>query len=156
MREQTDGYIVNISSVGGKIWEPLGSWYHATKFAVEGLSNSLRVEVARFGIKVVIIEPGVIRSEWSDISADHLEATGTDSAYSDQALGVARALRGANGRRLASDPQVVAAAIGKSVSSRRPRTRYAVGGGAGFILFVQRLLTDRGFDRFIARTVGAA
>ncbi|MEC5151858.1 oxidoreductase [Cryobacterium sp. GrIS_2_6] len=156
MREQKDGYVVNISSVGGKIWEPLGSWYHATKFAVEGLSNSLRVEVARFGIKVVIIEPGVIRSEWSDISADHLEATSTGTAYSDQAAGVARALRGANNQRLASEPQVVATAIGKAVSSRRPRTRYAVGGGAGFILFVQRLLTDRGFDRFIARTIGAA
>src|SRR5215207_11623280 len=64
MRAQRDGYIVNISSMGGKIWEPLGSWYHASKFAVEGLSDSLRVEVAEFGIKVVIIEPGTIRSEW--------------------------------------------------------------------------------------------
>ena len=155
MREQRDGYIINISSVGGKIWEPLGSWYHATKFAVEGLSNSLRVEVARFGVKVVVIEPGLIRTEWSGIAADHLEAASEGSAYGDQAAAIARSLRGANGQSLASDPQVVAAAIGKAVASSRPRTRYAVGGGAGFILFLQRVLPDRGFDRFIERALGS-
>jgi NAD(P)-dependent dehydrogenase (short-subunit alcohol dehydrogenase family) len=74
MRAQRDGYIVNISSIGGKIWEPLGSWYHATKFAVEGLSDSLRTEVAGFGVKVIVIEPGAIRTEWAAISADNLEA----------------------------------------------------------------------------------
>lgn len=156
MREQRDGYIVNISSVGGKIWEPLGSWYHATKYAVEGLSNSLRVEVARFGIKVVVIEPGLIRSEFSDISADHLEATSEGSAYSDQASAVVRALRGVNDRRLTSDPQVVARAIGRAVSRTRPRTRYAVGGGARSVLFLESVLSDRGFDRFVDRALGTA
>jgi NAD(P)-dependent dehydrogenase (short-subunit alcohol dehydrogenase family) len=85
MRAQRDGYIVNISSMGGKIWEPLGSWYHASKFAVEGLSDSLRVEVAEFGIKVVIIQPGSIRSEWSGIAADNLEATSANTPYAAQA-----------------------------------------------------------------------
>src|SRR6185312_16325893 len=75
MRAQGDGYIVNISSMGGKIWEPLGSWYHAAKFAVEGLSDSLRAEVSGFGIKVVIIEPGNIRTEWGGIAAEKLEQT---------------------------------------------------------------------------------
>lgn len=154
MRAQKDGYIVNVSSMGGKIWEPLGSWYHATKFAVEGLSDSLRVEVAPFGVKVVVIEPGVIRSEWSEISADTLEASSAGSAYSRQVVAMVRALRGANANRIASSPRVVAAAIGKVVTTARPRTRYAVGGGARSILFVNRVLTDRGFDRFIRRAYG--
>jgi len=157
MRAQRDGYIVNVSSVGGKIWEPLGSWYHATKFAVEGLSDSLRAEVAGFGVKVVVIEPGAIRTEWAAISADNLEAASAGTPYREQARFVSGTLRATDKSRLTSGPAVVADAIGKAVQSPRPRTRYAVGGGARSILFTQRLLTDRGFDRFIRtayRTVG--
>src|SRR6185437_12609789 len=65
MRAQKSGKIINVTSIGGKIWEPLGAWYHATKFAVEGLSDCLRAEVAEFGIKVVVVEPGSISSEWA-------------------------------------------------------------------------------------------
>jgi len=149
MRAQRDGYIVNISSIGGKIWEPLGSWYHATKFAVEGLSDSLRAEVAQFGIKVIVIEPGAIRTEWAAISADNLQAASADTPYQEMARFVGGALRTADTSRLTSGPAVVANAIGKAVQSPRPRTRYAVGGGARSVLFAQRVLTDRGFDRFI-------
>ena len=152
-RAKRDGYIVNISSIGGKIWEPLGSWYHATKFAVEGLSDSLRAETAAFGIKVVIIEPGVIKSEWAAISADTLDAASGGSAYGDQARKLAANYRSVNGERIASDPIVVARAIGRAVTSRRPKTRYAVGGGASLVLFVKRILPDRAFDRFIRRTL---
>jgi short-subunit dehydrogenase len=149
MRAQRDGYIVNISSIGGKIWEPLGSWYHATKFAVEGLSDSLRAEVAGFGIKVIVIEPGAIRTEWAAISADNLEAASAGTPYREQARFVSGTLRATDKSRLTSGPAVVADAIGRAVQSPRPRTRYAVGGGARSILLTQRLLTDRGFDRFI-------
>jgi NAD(P)-dependent dehydrogenase (short-subunit alcohol dehydrogenase family) len=151
MRAQHDGYIVNISSVGGKMWEPMGSWYHATKFAVEGLSDSLRAEVAAFGIKVIVIEPGAIRTEWSAISADHLDATSASTAYRDQAALVSGMLR-AGYSRTASDPSVVASAIARAVQRSRPRTRYAVGGWARSLLLVNRLLTDRAFDRFLRRT----
>ena len=151
MRAQHDGYIVNISSIGGKIWEPLGSWYHATKFAVEGLSDSLRAETAQFGIKVVIIEPGIIKSEWAGISADTLEAASKGSAYAELAGKLAANYRSVNDGRLASDPIVIAKAIGRAVTSKRPRTRYAVGGGAPLILFAKRILSDRAFDGFIAR-----
>lgn len=157
MRAQRDGYIVNISSIGGRIWEPLGSWYHATKFAVEGLSDSVRAEVAGFGIKVIVIEPGAIRTEWAAISADNLEAASAGTPYREQARFVSGALRATDKSRLTSGPAVVANAIARAVQSPRPRTRYAVGGGARSILFTQRLLTDRGFDRFIRtayRTVG--
>ena len=137
MRAQRDGYIVNISSMGGKIWEPLGSWYHASKFAVEGLSDSLRVEVAEFGIKVVIIQPGSIRSEWSGIAADNLEATSANTPYAAQAKLVGGGLRAADQMRMASGPEVVAEAVAKAVQSPKPRTRYVVGGGARGILLAE-------------------
>jgi NAD(P)-dependent dehydrogenase (short-subunit alcohol dehydrogenase family) len=149
MRAQRDGYLVNVSSMGGRIWEPLGSWYHASKFAVEGLSDSLRVEVAEFGIKVVIIEPGSIRSEWSGIAADQLEATSANTPYARQAKLVGAVLRGVDHSQMASGPEVVAEAIAKAVQSPKPRTRYVVGGGARGILLAERILPDRGFDRFI-------
>jgi NAD(P)-dependent dehydrogenase (short-subunit alcohol dehydrogenase family) len=149
MRAQRDGYIVNVSSMGGKIWEPLGSWYHASKFAVEGLSDSLRVEVVEFGIKVVIIQPGSIRSEWSGIAADQLEARSANTPYAGQAKIMGAVLRGVDQMRLASGPEVVAEAIAKAVQSPKPRTRYIVGGGARGILLAERILPDRGFDRFI-------
>jgi NAD(P)-dependent dehydrogenase (short-subunit alcohol dehydrogenase family) len=149
MREQRGGYIVNISSIGGKIWEPLGSWYHASKFAVEGLSDSLRVEVAEFGIKVVIIEPGTIKSEWSGIAADNLEATSAYTPYARQAKLVGAGLRAADRMPISSGPEVVAEVIAKAVQDPKPRTRYAAGGGARGILLAERILPDRGFDRFI-------
>ena len=149
MRAQGDGYIVNISSMGGKIWEPLGSWYHASKFAVEGLSDSLRVEVAEFGIKVVIIEPGTIRSEWSAIAADKLEAASAHTPYARQAKLVGAGLRSVERLPIAGGPEVVAEVIAKAVQSPRPRTRYPAGGGARAILLAERILPDRGFDRFI-------
>jgi NAD(P)-dependent dehydrogenase (short-subunit alcohol dehydrogenase family) len=149
MRAQRHGYVVNVSSMGGKIWEPLGSWYHASKFAVEGLSDSLRVEVAEFGIKVVIIQPGTIRSEWSGIAADQLEATSANTPYARQAKIIGRALRAVDRMQLASGPEVVAEAIARAVQSPKPRTRYVVGGGARGILLAERILPDRGFDKFI-------
>ena len=157
MRAQRDGYIVNISSMGGKIWEPLGGWYHAAKFAVEGLSDCLRAEVAEFGIKVVVVEPGSITSEWATISADNLEAISADTPYRGQAKLIARGLRKSDTSFLASEPEVVAEAIGKAVQRAKPRTRYPVGGGARTFLFAHRVLTDRAFDRFIRlayRTAG--
>jgi NAD(P)-dependent dehydrogenase (short-subunit alcohol dehydrogenase family) len=149
MRAQGDGYIVNISSMGGKIWEPLGSWYHASKFAVEGLSDSLRVEVAEFGIKVVIIEPGTIRSEWSGIAADQLEAASANTPYARQARLVGAGLRSAERLPIAAGPEVVAEVIAQAVQSPKPRTRYAAGGGARGILLAERILPDRAFDRLV-------
>jgi NAD(P)-dependent dehydrogenase (short-subunit alcohol dehydrogenase family) len=149
MRAQGDGYIVNISSMGGKIWEPLGSWYHASKFAVEGLSDSLRVEVAEFGVKVVIIEPGTIRSEWSGIAADQLEAASANTPYARQARLVGAGLRSAERLPIAAGPEVVAEVIAQAVQSPKPRTRYAAGGGARGILLAERILPDRAFDRLV-------
>jgi short-subunit dehydrogenase len=158
MRAQGSGHIVNVSSVGGKIYEPLGGWYHATKFAVEGLSDSLRLELAPFGIRVIVIEPGAIATEWSAIAADGLVKTSGTTAYAELARNGAAMLNMTDGNpRLASSPTVVADAIAKAVSKRRPRTRYAVGGGAKPVLALRRALPDKAFDAVVSRafrTVG--
>ena len=147
MRAQRSGIIVNITSIGGKIHTPMGSWYHATKFAVEGLSDCLRMELAPFGIRVVIIEPGAIRTEWNAIARQSLLQQSGNGAYREQAAQQAAMLAGGDASSLASAPDVVATTILKAAQATRPKTRYATGGGARSILMLRRLLSDRGFDR---------
>jgi NAD(P)-dependent dehydrogenase (short-subunit alcohol dehydrogenase family) len=151
MRAQKSGKIVNVTSIGGKIWELLGSWYHATKYAVEGLSDCLRVEVGRFGVDVIVIEPGAIRTEWAGIAREGLLAMSGNGAYAEQAKRHARLLAGAETSSLASPPAVVAKTILRAVSARRPKTRYATGGGARTILLLRKILPDRMFDRLMLR-----
>jgi NAD(P)-dependent dehydrogenase (short-subunit alcohol dehydrogenase family) len=144
MRAQSTGKIVNITSIGGKIHEPLGSWYHATKFAVEGMSDCLRMEVKPFGIDVIIIEPGGIKTEWSGIAQQKvMEVSGT-TVYQDQAKQRAGMLAYAD--RSSSDPTVIATVISEALRARKPKTRYAAGSGAFVILLLRRMLSDRGFD----------
>ncbi len=151
MRARRGGRIINVSSIGGKIYEPLGSWYHATKFAVEGLSDSLRVELRPFGVDVVLIEPGAIATEWITISAQHVLAASGASDYSRRAEAVATVLNEtARNPRLHSGPEVVARAIARAATVRRPRTRYVVGRGAKPIVFARRVLPDRAFDALLA------
>src|SRR5581483_462840 len=143
---------VNVSSIGGKIHEPLGGWYHATKFAVEGLSDSMRMELAPLGIDVVVIEPGAVGTEWSGIAGEHRLATSGHGAYADQATRAATFFT-ADPEGMASPPAVIADAIAKAVTARRPRTRYAAGRGARQILAARRLLPDRAFDRLMTVTM---
>lgn len=154
MRKQRSGTIVNITSMGGKIYTPLGGWYHGTKFALEALSDCLRLEVAPFGIDVVVIEPGGIATEWGGIAADHLEETSDGSAYEEQARAVAASLRSESNANRNSPPSVISDAIGKAVSARRPKTRYAVGFGAKPLITARGILTDRQFDSVITRATG--
>jgi NAD(P)-dependent dehydrogenase (short-subunit alcohol dehydrogenase family) len=156
MREQRSGRIINISSIGGRIYEPFGGWYHATKFAVEGLSDSLRLEVAPFGIKVVVIEPAGIRTEWSGIAADNLRKTSGDSAYAAHADKAAALLDMADRPAFTSTSEVVAKKIVKAATSRHPLTRYPTGRGAGSILFTRWLLPARAFDGVIKTAFAAA
>ncbi len=149
MREQRSGRIVNVSSIGGKFYEPLGAWYHATKFAVEGLSDSLRIELRPHGIDVVIIEPGPIRTEWNALSRQNLVASSADGAYADQATRVARAMARGERKLLSSGPEVVARKILKAVTAAGPRARYPVGRGAGTILTARKVLPDVAFDALV-------
>ena len=151
MRAQHSGRIVNISSVGGHIYGPMGTWYHATKFALEGFSDALRLELAPFGIQVVIIEPGEIRTAWGGIAADAVLATSGSGTYGAQAKAVAAVLERSLGSGTGSPPEVVAEAIGKAVTARRPKTRYPVGRGARTLIAARRMLSDRIFDRAMRR-----
>lgn len=149
MRERRKGAIVNISSIGGKIYEPFGSWYHATKFAVEGLSDSLRLELEPFGVRVIVIEPGGIRSEWAGISRDNLLAHSGSGPYAPYAEAHARLLGNSDTSSLVSPPEAVATVVSRALKARRPRARYPAAGGAGPILFLRKILSDRMFDRFL-------
>jgi len=154
MRAQRSGTIVNITSMGGKIYTPLGGWYHGTKFALEALSDCLRLEVAPFGINVVVIEPGGIATEWGGVAADHLDESSTGSAYKRQADAAAASLRSEANANRNSPPSVISDAIGKAVTARRPKTRYAVGFGAKPLIAARGMLTDRQFDAIITRATG--
>jgi NAD(P)-dependent dehydrogenase (short-subunit alcohol dehydrogenase family) len=151
MRAQGSGRIVNISSIGAKFYEPLGAWYHATKFAVEGFSDSLRVELAPYGIEVVMVEPGPILTEWNTISRESLVETSRGGAYEERAEAVRRRMEKADAPGTASGPDVVARKIVKAATVAHPRPRYPVGKGAGTIMGARRLLPDRTFDRIITR-----
>jgi NAD(P)-dependent dehydrogenase (short-subunit alcohol dehydrogenase family) len=146
MRAQRSGRIVNVSSIGGKIGEPFGSWYHATKFSVEGLSDSLRMELRQFDIDVIVIQPGAIVSEWNRLARDGLIKYSGDGDYRVSALAYAKFMESADHGRLPSPPAVVAKTIVKAVQARKPKTRYATGGGAKPVLFLRRILSDRAFD----------
>jgi len=146
MRAQGSGCIINITSIGGKMHEPMGTWYHATKFAVEGLSDCLRMELAPFGINVVIVEPGAIRTEWTGIAKESLLRQSGHTAYAEQAVAHARLFESGETSKMVSEPDVVAKTISRALRARRPRTRYATGGGAHVILFLRRILSDRAFD----------
>lgn len=153
MRAQRSGTIVNISSMGGKMYTPLGGWYHGTKFALEALSDSLRIEVEPFGIDVVIIEPGGIATEWGGIAADNVEKVSGAGAYADQARAVAKSLRG-GGINKGSKPTVISDAIAKALTAEKPKTRYAVGFGARPLIAAHAILPDRAFDKLISMAVG--
>jgi NAD(P)-dependent dehydrogenase (short-subunit alcohol dehydrogenase family) len=151
MRAQKGGRIVNVSSIGGKSGEPFGSWYHATKYALEGLSDCLRIELKPFGIDVIVIEPGAIRTEWGGIAVDSLRAMSGGTAYAPYAQRHAKFHESAGTSSLPSPPEVVARTILKSATVKRPRTRYATGGGAKIAMFLNRVLSDRMQDRLMWR-----
>jgi NAD(P)-dependent dehydrogenase (short-subunit alcohol dehydrogenase family) len=155
MRAQGSGTVVNISSMGGKITTPMGGWYHATKFALEALSDCLRMEVAPFGIDVVVIEPGSIDTEWGAIAADKLLAASGSGPYQAMARGMARSLHQDAGDRRKSEPSVVADAVVAAATARRPRTRYPVGANSRMAIVLRRLLPDRAYDAAIVRLTGA-
>ncbi len=157
MRAQGGGTIINISSMGGEFTTLLGGWYHASKYAVEALSDALRMETRQHGIRVVVVQPGSIRTEWGAIAGKKLKETSRTGAYSTLANGAAKALAAGSkpNARNTSDPSVIGKTIVKIANARRPRTRYRVGFGARPLVFLRRLLSDRAFDSLMHRAMGA-
>lgn len=149
MRKKGSGTIVNITSMGGKIYTLLGAWYHATKHALEGWSDSLRLELAPFGIKVVIVEPGLIETGFGDVVAEGLLERSGSGAYAKLTRGVAKSTKDAYGQGRGTDPRVIAEVVSKAVKTRKPRTRYVAGKYAKPMIAMRNWLGDRMFDRMI-------
>ncbi len=117
MRRQGAGRIINVTSIGGKIYTPFGAWYHGTKFALEGMSDALRVELKRLGIDVVVIEPGAIKTEWGDIAAERLIKTSGGGVYASDARRLAETMLTGTSRGTR------VGAVGRREGDRRRRNR---------------------------------
>ena len=149
MRAKRSGHIVNITSMGGKIYSVLGAWYHATKHALEGWSDCLRLEVAEFGIKVIVIEPGVIETGFGDAASDSIVKRSANGPYGRLVQMVAKSLKNTYGQGTGTSPDVIADVVSKAVTSNNPRTRYAAGKFAKMLINMRAWLGDRMFDRII-------
>jgi NAD(P)-dependent dehydrogenase (short-subunit alcohol dehydrogenase family) len=135
--------------MGGKVYTPFGAWYHATKHALEGWSDALRIETAPFGVDVIIVEPGGIRTPWGEIAMQHLLETSGSGPYGKAAEKAAEGMGRLYAGGQLSDPAIVGREIVRAVTARRPRTRYVIGFMARPVLFLRWLLPDRVFDRII-------
>lgn len=150
MRKQRWGKIVNLSSMGGRLTLPGGGFYHATKYAVEAISDALRFEVQGFGIDVVIIEPGPIKTEFGDTAIARIAALGApDSPYREFLAVLQRQIRDAYEGpmgRFAADADAVAKSIEAAITTARPKTRYVITAAAHLMMGLRRWLGDRGWD----------
>ena len=154
MRKQQSGRIVNITSMGGKIYTPMGAWYHATKHAVEGWSDSLRLELKPFGIDVVVVEPGGIKTDWGVIAAENLQKTSANGAYADLANKVAKDMKNryTNSNQL-TKVDVLGREIAKAATEKNPKIRYAKGFMAKPLIIIRTIFGDRFYDWLIMSQV---
>jgi len=154
MREQKAGKIVNISSVGGKIYSPLGAWYIATKHALEGWSDCLRFETKPFNIDVIIIEPGAISTEFYDVLVEPMLKRSGQGPYRELANGFAKLSHNLqtnpNG---SSPPSLIANIISKAVKANHPKRRYVAGKLATTTLFVRKWGGDRFYDWVLGKMI---
>jgi NADP-dependent 3-hydroxy acid dehydrogenase YdfG len=148
MRDQHWGKIVNIGSMGGKLTFPGGGIYHATKYAVEAVSDALRFEVRGFGVDVILIEPGLIVTSFGDTASASVEETG-DGPYERFNRHVAKMTEAAYRGpmvKLGGGPEAVAKTIGKALKSGRPKPRYAVTPSARLLINQRRFTPDQVWD----------
>lgn len=149
MRKQKSGRIINMSSMGGKIYTPFGAWYHASKHALEGWSDCLRFELKPFGIDVIIIEPGTIDTPWNNVMIGNLIKYSGEGPYKplvNRYLNKARSNKG-------SPSSLIANLVNIAVTSKRPKTRYSGGKFAKPFIFIRTIFGDRAFDWVINRMI---
>ena len=150
MRAKQSGTIINISSMGGKVYTPLGSWYHATKHALEGWSDCLRIELAQLGINVVIIEPGAIKTEFADVMSKPMLKRSGHTAYQSMAKKLAEVTEASlQNTSAATHPQVITNLVIKAVRAKRPKTRYVAGLYAKPMMFIRKWFGDRAYDKMV-------
>jgi short-subunit dehydrogenase len=146
MRAQRWGKIVNLSSMGGRLTFPGGGLYHATKYAVEAISDALRFEVSSFGVDVILIEPGLITTNFGDTSIKGVPQEGPYAEFNKKvAKATEEAYKGPLSK-LGGGPEVVANTIVKALGAKRPKARYPVTPSARLMIAQRRLTPDRVWD----------
>lgn len=153
MRKNGRGKIVNITSMGGKVYTPLGAWYHASKHALEGWSDCLRLEVADKGIQVVVIEPGAIQTNFGTVMSSNLRKYISQSTYSDLTKKVSDATNKFVQTGDGSPPEVIANTVAKALRASKPKTRYVAGKYAKATIFVRKWLGDSVYDKMIMNMI---
>lgn len=149
MRQQNSGRIVNISSMGGKVFTPMGAWYHATKHALEGWSDCLRLELKETGVDVAIVQPGGIKTEWGGIAADNLRKTSGKGAYAAFANKVADGMKDMYSGNQLTDVDVLGKTIAKAATEKNPKRRYAKGFMAKPAMAIRRWMGDSIYETVI-------
>ncbi len=145
MRKAKSGTIINTSSMGGKMYSPLGAWYHATKHALEGWSDCLRLELASFNIKVVILEPGIIKTEFTDVITGPMVKYSGKGAYSNMVNSIIKSTTTVK----MSPASVISNTVSKIINTANPKTRYRVGAWAKPMVWIRIYLGDILFDKLI-------
>ena len=153
MRQQGSGRIINTSSIAGKMAIIYGGWYNVTKYAVEAFSDALRMEMKPFGIDVVKIEPGAIKTDWGVIAANHLEESSAGTAYEETGSRLSHSMRWFYESNIGSSPKVITRVICRAVNSRHPRACYSRGRFSFFGRAAHLILPARWFDA-IMRGIG--
>jgi len=149
MRKQRSGTIVNVSSIGGKIGVPLNSAYVGSKFALEGFSESMKYELEGFGIKVILIEPGAVNTNYLENSRQAQKAMNPDSPYAELSKMVSEGVRERFKETISSSPMQVAEVILTAIKSEKPNTRYLVGNDAIAINERRKSSSDSELERWI-------
>ena len=151
MRKQGSGRIINTSSIAGKMVIYMGGWYNVTKYSVEAFSDALRMEMKPFGVDVVMIEPGAIKTDWGIIAAQHLKESSADTAYEEIGTQWANNIDWYYKTNMLSKPSAVAKAICHAVNSRHPRARYRVGRFSHFGVLLHALMPARWWDAMMRK-----
>ena len=156
MRKQMSGRILVTSSMGGKIYMPLGAWYHASKHAIEGYFDCLRLELKHFNIDVVIIEPGAINTNFGNVTSSYLEKYMDNTAYGHMLNPYQEMMKRITEdpeaiEKMSSEPLVIAEIVEKAITKKKPKTRYVKGNMAKFMIFYRNFFGDKAFDRLMLR-----
>ena len=149
MRKNKKGRIVNISSMAGKIYTPFGAWYHATKHALEGWSDCLRLELKAFDIDVVIVQPGAIKTDWGTIAAKNLKEKSGSGPYAAFANAAAEGMHEAYTGDCLTDVDVLGKTIAKAATIKNPNRRYAKGFMAKPAMALRKWLGDGIYEKLI-------
>jgi len=156
MRKQKSGKIINMSSMGGKVYTPFGAWYHATKYALEGWSDCLRIELKSFGIDVILIEPGVIKTEFQDVMMDSTVERSIGTPYEKKLKALEKATQEMYERGIGSPPSTITKLIVKAINSHHPKRRYVGGLFAKPMLFIKKWFGDKMYEKAIMSQIKKA